>query len=246
MPQQRPARRLLQRVEPGRVEHVGVGRAAPREFGVEHARLARGGGIEQGGAARQCARGVRPARCEPRHHLQPQVVAFEARVGVGWILDPSQPLGLRPRADRVARQSQPRARQPTGGERPQRAHSTQALGAGGAQQAQQQGLGLVIGVVGGDQDLASVQGIGEGRVARRARGGFQPASAARLDLHALHLQRDAERGGLRAHRGRPAGTVGMQAVVDVDRGQAARARRRLGRQRVQQCGGVEPAAGRHP
>ena len=83
----------------------------------------------------------------------------------------------------------------------------------------------------------------EGRVARLARGAFQAEAVVAVDLDAHDSQR--ERRGA-AHRrwqcGGPAVGVGMQAMVHVQRAQAARAHAGSTASSMQQDGRIQPAA----
>ena len=134
------------------------------------------------------------------------------------------------------RHLQQRAPQGAATQRTTFAHAAQPLRAGTAQQLEQHGLGLVVAVLGGQQAFVRLQRGGQGGVACVARGGFQAVTAAALNLHRQHVAGDAKfRAEPPAVRG-PRRAVGMQAVVDVQCAQSARARRRQLCQRVQQRG----------
>lgn len=96
--------------------------------------------------------------------------------------------------------------------------------------------------MGGDQQVARSQDAGEGRVARAACGGFQ-SLAGKFDDDAFDPQRQLQPCAQRCAVDFPGIGVGMQAVMHMDGAHAAGP---SGGQRVQQCGGIQAAAQRHP
>ena len=165
-----PGRRFLHQCrqrQRGRVQPLGPGQAA-LVFAGQQVGLLR----QQMRAAGQRQAGLRPALGQARQHVVAQEVAV---VPVGFVRRVFQPVqgvlagvGLQG----LARHVQQRSPQPAVRERAQRPHRRQAV-AGAAQQAQQHGFGLVVAVVGGDQQFARGQRAFEGGVAGRACGGFQ-------------------------------------------------------------------------
>ena len=124
-------------------------------------------------------------------------------------------------------------------------HRAEAIGAGGAQGTQQEGFGLVVAMVGEGEDFAgSPARRRTRRVVRRGprlRGrGRHACRLARARPCQRHAQRFAGHGAMH----RPCIGIRVQAVVDVDRAQAARAHDRHRRESMQQHDGIEPATQR--
>jgi len=92
------------------------------------------------------------------------------------------------------------------------------------------------------QEFTFAQLCGEGGVARVARRSFQPGALVGFDLHTQDLARQIQ---LRAEASAvfgPQHAVRVQAVIDMQRAQTARARRAQLRQRMQQRAGIRAAA----
>ncbi len=95
------------------------------------------------------------------------------------------------------------------------------------------------------QHLAVAEDVGEGLAPGHARRGFRAQPGAAVDGDATHRERHAQgRAGVRAVGG-PGVGVGVQSVVHVHGAQAVCPLQRIGRQPVQQHGGIEPTAEGH-
>ena len=144
--------------------------------------------------------------------------------------------------ERRARDVQQRPPQLAGAEIAVFAHCRQALHAGAAQGAQQEGLGLVVAVMRQRQAFARAQDSGERRMAGAARGRLGAFAGVRVHLHPHHLQRHLPSpADVLAVRG-PGVGGGLQPVVHMHRAQAACAHRRGMREKVQQHGRIQAAA----
>jgi hypothetical protein len=181
-----------------------------------------------------------------RHHLVAQGVAGVAGVGVRFVLDPADTF-LRRKGFQVGaclRQQRTRHHQLLVAEQARcavgRIHAGQAGGAGAAQQLQQHGLGLVVEVVGGQQEVDAVAAAhrAEGGVAQLARGRFDAAPAL-LDHDGALVEGRAKSGGRRGAMRGPGIGVGAEAMMDVE-GEQGTARMR-GR-KTQQHHRIEAAA----
>ena len=241
-----------QRVAQGRIEHAPAGdleavRARivqSREGGEPFPAQGVGGGAAQRGAVRDGLGGVRPVDGQTREDHVTQMVARKRGVRIGRIVDGDEIVRIEILAQRRARQGQQGAPQHAAAERTGFAHAAQALRSGAAQQFEQHGFGLVVAMVGEHEPFARSQRGGEGGVARPARGGLQTL-AMPDHVHAHDRAGDAEPVAELRAMPRPAGAVRLQAVIHVQRTQAAHARLGHGGQRVQQCGGVGAAAEGH-
>ncbi|GAE50316.1 hypothetical protein XPU_1848 [Xanthomonas arboricola pv. pruni str. MAFF 311562] len=138
-------------------------------------------------AARQCLGGLRPALLQYGHQLGTQEVAVVAGVGVAGIFDPLQTMCLRIRQHLGARVRQQGAPQHAGGEGTLRAHRGQAVRAGSAQCAQQEGFGLIVAMVRKRQPFAGRQCGGKRDVACMACRRFQPQATVARDLYLRDL-----------------------------------------------------------
>ena len=119
---------------------------------------------------------------------------------------------------------------------------TGRVGARSPQGAQQEGLGLVVAMVGEGEDFVIGERLRECPMARIARGAFQAEAGCAVDVDMGNRQRHAQRiANALAVRG-PSVGVGMQAVVHVDGAQAGAARVVVARKHVQQDSGIQAAA----
>jgi hypothetical protein len=120
-------------------------------------------------------------------------------------------------------------------------HCRCALDARTAQQLQQHGFRLVVGMVRQRDEISGMPG--QGRVAQLARGRFDAVIIAqRRDVHAFDLQRDAvSRAKLDAEI-RPGVGIGADAVMDVQGGKAPFEAWREEMQQVQQHDRIHAAA----
>jgi hypothetical protein len=122
------------------------------------------------------------------------------------------------------------------------ANRGQAFGAGRAQRAQEEGLGLIVAMLGQGQAFVVPQRTGERlppRVPRRAFGA-QSAVAAHLDLQDFQCHAPG-RAQVATVFG-PGVGIAMQPVMHVQCPQPAFADGAVRRQPVQQCGGIQTAA----
>ncbi|CRR32394.1 hypothetical protein PAERUG_E15_London_28_01_14_09662 [Pseudomonas aeruginosa] len=195
-------------------------------------------------AARHAGDGLRPVGGETRHDLPAQVVAREARILVGRILHPVQPVRLRIGFQFGAGNPEQGSAQAAAAQRPARRHRRQAAQARSTQQAEQQGLGLVVEVLRGEQHLSLAQARLECAIAGVARRLLD--AAANGDLHPLDPQRDTQRPADRLAVRRPTVRRSLQAMVDMQRRQRRQgfAPGQLGEQ-MQQHRGIQPAGKRH-
>ena len=103
-------------------------------------------------------------------------------------------------------------------------HRRQPVHAGAAQGAQQEGLGLVVAMVGKREDLVVAERVRERAMARVTRGAFHPEPRRAINLGMDDRQRHAQHvAGALAMRG-PVIGIGMQPVVHVDGTQAGASR----------------------
>lgn len=147
---------------------------------------------------------------------RPQRVAGIAGIAIGGVLDPRERMGPGIGFDVAARHVQPGAQQCHAALARHR-HGRQAVEPGAAQQLQQHGLGLVVEVVGGQQEGGA--GLGAERVERGvtgfARGFLDAATGICGHPHAPHAERGANGGGHPRAGGLPCIRIGLQAMVDV-------------------------------
>ncbi len=129
------------------------------------------------------------------HDPVSQIVARGGERAVGRILDPAEVLPAQVFLQRVARLFQQRPSMPTGCERHQARHACETRRTRAAQQLQQQGLGLVVAVVCGQQDIAGLHQLGQRRVACRARRRLEPLLRCPGHAHPEQLERNAQRIG---------------------------------------------------
>jgi hypothetical protein len=219
---------------PGQASQVDPGRQAVVGAGAR----ARGSRGDPRGERREGVAGVRRLGVEQRRE-QPQAdpVAGVAERAVGGIAHRIQVGAVGERA----------REQPAGGveQRPEQrmapaADAGEPAHARALPEAQQQGLELVLAVVGGeDPRRAETKPLAlEDPVARGPRGGLEAAGAAPVDLRGARQEVDVEPLGERAGGARAARRVGVERVVDVDRAQVERASSRQPLRRRQQGGRI--------
>src|SRR5690606_37906194 len=151
---------------------------------VQHARLAELPGFVCEGV--QGEGDVRRELTQKGHHLSSYPYAEKAMIQIGWIVDGSELSALAMQEHVLAR----RAHERTDAASVARWQDAEALERYAAQEAQEDGLGPVVGVVGGgDESTRSEARVGGGlerTVTRLARGSLQSACA--IDLHADALK----------------------------------------------------------
>jgi hypothetical protein len=111
-----------------------------------------------------------------------------------------------------------------------------------AQQLQQQGLGLVIAMVGGKQHLPLTQCLPEGQVAGMTRRRLQALHALPFDLHPVQRKRHGEAFAKCTALFRPFGGMRGKTVVDMQGGNLCAQLAAQTSHEMQQHGGIEPAA----
>ena len=121
-------------------------------------------------------------------------------------------------------------------------HRTKAVGAGGTQGAQQESLSLVVAVVGQHQNFVVPQLRRERLMPCKARRGFGPVPRIAIDKSADGSQWHGQLGAGALAMFGPRTGIGMQAVMHVDRAQAARLHGGRCREDMQQCDRIEAAA----
>ncbi len=126
-----------------------------------------------------------------------------------------------------------------------RGHRRQAIDAGSAQGAQQEGLGLVVLVLCQRQGFAVAQFGRERGASCQSRGTLGAQACAVLDLHAVHGQFDAPGVALLLAVQHPVICIGLQPVVHVHRAQRRAGSSRAAPQPMQQHGGVDTTAVAH-
>ena len=118
-------------------------------------------------------------------------------------------------------------------------HAGQAAHPGPAQRLYQNRLSLILGVVGGDKDIISVQPIANRAVACSAGAGFEPGNT-HIDRNIKPLERDAIGSGTLGTERCPVRGGRFQAVTNVQRDHALRLKDLT--TDMQQCGRITPAA----
>ena len=143
-------------------------------------------------------------------------IPVEIGILVAAVFDP----GKR-RLEGVLRQLTPcepkqRPRQKTRAEGSRRRHSSQAAGAAAAKQLQQQGLRLVVLVMGGKQHVARTHHACERPVTRFPRHRFQTLPPGLLRLHFQPRQRNPLAPAVAFAMPDPALRIRLQAMVDMN------------------------------
>ncbi len=165
--------------------------------------------------ARQVGTAVRPAAVQLRHDPVAQEVAGKGDIRVAGVLDPVQPPGIRVGGQRGARRIQQGAQVLSTPQCGLRRHGSQAVHTAAAQQLQQQGLGLVILVMGGQQAVPVRQPVGQCGIARRTRRGLRalpgPGTCIDAERHIRDIQCPADLRTVRL----PGGRMHLQAMVDM-------------------------------
>ncbi len=123
-------------------------------------------------------------------------------------------MGLGVGTQGLASEAQQRAREPAGGERAQRRHGAQAVDARSAHQRQQQGLGLVVPVMGGQQPLPGRHEPAQPGVARAA-GGLLEIAAATIEAQPRGDELHPELAAHVVAVVHPGAGLGQQAVIGV-------------------------------
>ena len=150
-----------------------------RKLVGEHRRfgLVRGAAGERSGIPRK-------GGAKPWCDFVPNEVALDVGVRVRLVVDPSKSPRGRVRADRRSRQCEKGAQQHrTAGHRPQRRHRGKPVRTGAAQELQQQGFRLIVGVMGECDEIDG--SVGERGIPGRSRRGFEARATAPLDLRAM-------------------------------------------------------------
>src|SRR5690606_11669948 len=158
------------------------------------------------------------------------------------IIDPLQPPRPCVGEQGVSRVSEQRTPQPARAMRSPDLHRGQPVGTGGAQRAQQEGFGLVVGVVRQCQHFPFPECLEKRRVARRAGRPFQAQSAGARDLDPADGQRYRQDGADGLAVVGPGLRGRIQPVAHVDGTQGQRPAPGRGGEQVQQHGRVEAAA----
>src|SRR5688500_8607703 len=156
----------------------------------------------------------REAFVEKRRYPAPDEIAGQRLVGVRLVLDPLQAVLARVSEDSGAGNAQEWADKCLSLEPGFRKHSAGPTPSRPAQQVHENGLGLVIEVV-GKRDAIGI-GFRKSVVPRLARRRFQTFSVA-SDLDPAHGERNSPSLAQRAAERRPRIGVRAQAVVDVNR-----------------------------
>jgi hypothetical protein len=199
-------------------------------------------------AARDAPLVAREGLGQHRHHLVAQGVAGVARIAIGFIFDPGDVLFACQRFQFGPRyfQQRPRHHQRLVTEQAWGAvgglHARQAGRAGTAQQLQQHGLGLVVEVMGGEQQLDAVGAahLAQGRVAQLAGSRFDAAFPL-PDRDVTVVEGDAERGRSSGAVIAPAIGIRAQPMVDVEGEQRHTGRLGCPMRQMQQHHGIEAA-----
>ena len=111
---------------------------------------------------------------------------------VGWVIQPGQPQGARILFQGHTREAEQGAHQPTGTQLGHQWHGGQTLDPTPAEQCQQQGLGLVVLVVGRQEQVARGEQCGESSIAHRTGDRLQALPPSGLDRDAADGEWDGE------------------------------------------------------
>ncbi len=140
----------------------------------------------------QMRSGARHADCSPRptlsqerHDVMTKIIARMISALITWILDPGQPVSLRISMELGTVHIQQWPNQPAATQCPGSRHTGQPAHTGAAQQAKEQGFGLVISMLGSEQHFGRVQTLTEHRIARLP--GRTLEARARRNLHLRDL-----------------------------------------------------------
>ena len=235
------AARARQRLQDLDVEGVAVAARIRQRQRIARVQQVRGLRA-QDRAAREAVRGVRPAFAQQRQDLVAQEVAVRIAAGVAGVLDPVQAVRACVRVQGNTWLRKQRPPQPAACVAAPVAHRGQPIHAGAAQCAQQEGLGLVVAVVGEGEDLAITQRLRERAMACGARRALGAEAGIAVDADADQGQRYAQgHAGLVAMPG-PGIGARLQAMVHMQRTQALATDRGVVCEQVQQDGGIHPAA----
>ena len=176
---------------------------------------------------------IRPAFAQQRKHAMAQEIAIERSVGVAGILDPDQRLRPRMGLQCCTRRIEQWPPHPAGGERSPRTHRGQTVRTGGAQGAQQEGFGLIVAMLRQRDRLSRTHSACEHVASRMPRRCFRAHAAVALDCDPHDVAIDTQSGADSKAMHGPEIGVGLQAVVDMERAQAARTDRGVVRQQMQ-------------
>ena len=151
-------------------------------------------------------------------------------VGIAFVLDPPEAAGRRAGSKRFARERE-QGSQKGGRAAPNRRHGGQPTWAGTAQQLQQHGFGLIVGVMceGNHLDVACHEAL----VSFGPRQRFEALPGLALEVQPMHRQRHRARRALLGAEACPSVGVGRQSVVNVDRRELERMVERYVHQRVE-------------
>ena len=183
----------------------------------------------RGGAAER-RRIALERRGETRRDFMPKQIPAVPSVGIAFILDPPEAAGLRAGSKRFARERD-QGSQEGGHAAPNRRHGGQPTWAGTAQQLQQHGFGLIVGVMceGNHLDVACHEAL----VSFGPRQRFEALPGLALEVQPMHRQRHRARRALLGAEACPSVGVGRQSVVNVDRRELERMVERYVHQRVE-------------
>ena len=221
----------------------GAGFQAAAALGIEARQLVLQGqrlGLQPGAVGDALGRGG-PALGQLRQHDMTQVVAVVLHAGIGGVLDPvdAEPAGGG--KDLAAGPVEQRPAHPALGKGGPARHGSESGRSAATQQRQQQGLGLIVAVLGREEPLAGAQTVGERRPAGAPRGGLGALAAPRRGIDMTDLEGHAESlAGLAAVLGPPVGRL-AETMMDMERGERWQAVAQLGEQ-VQQHAGIHAAA----
>ncbi|MNN45771.1 hypothetical protein D3C81_1601220 [compost metagenome] len=140
-------------------------------------------------ATGQVLAGLRPALLQHREHFAAQIVTGKGGVAVGGVFDPGQALGLGVRLQLLLRNGQQRPGQAALPQRTLYRHRGQATQPGAAQQAEEQGFGLVFAVLASEEYFTGAEHLLECRVTGIAGSLFEAGAGRDLDVD--HTQFDA-------------------------------------------------------
>jgi len=145
----------------------------------------------------------------------PDEIALQRQIVVALVLDPAEAAPARPGLDLGARnrEQRPEHLRARPGKRAQRGHPCHAERTRPAQQLQQQRLGLVVPMVGQNDEVAVL--AREDFVARAPRLALEAERARVTDPRMLHLQGHAQSGAQRLAEQGPLRRIRADAVIDV-------------------------------
>ncbi len=192
------------------------------------------------GAACKTRSDTRIKIIKKRQHGMAQTIARDRLVEITFILDPSQPILLRPFQDFATRNIEQRSQQQCATGEPARLwHRRQPLHPAATQQVQQQRFRLIVAMLGQQQRIAILRF--KNRVARMPRGSLKPQLSLSLNAHALDPAFNIQRSGAATGEFSPVVGIRRQAVMDMDRRDFTRNFFAAGRREMEQRNRIEPA-----